>query len=81
MITLVQLNILTTITPNILSKFLENSGYKDCKFKTSEFVGITNGGQFAYRVTYQNEYNDGKDRVGKVFLTYDHTTCKITADC
>ena len=71
--------VLTTMKPNMLSKVLGASGYKDCAFKSSEFVGITNGGEFAYKVAYFDN-NLGKDALGKVFVKYNNQNHAITAD-
>jgi hypothetical protein len=58
---------------------LHHSGYKDAQFKTAKFVGITNGGQFCYGVTFQDEESMGTGQ-GKVFLTYDPVAGKVSAD-
>ena len=76
MITAEKLKILTELGPKGLTVFLERSGYKNVCVKNAEFVGITNGGQFAYKVIHAED-----EKLGKVFITYDHTTDKITADC
>ncbi len=70
MITAERLKTLTTFTPVALAKGLEISGYKGAEFKSAEFIGITNGGQFCYKVTFFDEHLS-EDVVGKVFLTYD----------
>lgn len=74
------LKTLTTFNPTGLSKVLNASGYSDCSFKNAEFVGLTNGGEFAYKVTYYDDHGSGKDVIGKVFVKYDHTNHAITAD-
>jgi hypothetical protein len=71
---------LTTFTPKTLAKVLDTSGYKMCSFKTVKFLGMTNGGQFCYSVTYFDEAGTGQDEVGKVFVSYDHANNSITAD-
>jgi len=80
MITADKLKVLTELGPKGLAVFLERSGYTGASFKSAKFVGITNGGQFAYRVTFYDEAGTGKDEVGKVFVSYDHSNDKITAD-
>ena len=45
----------------------------------SEFLGITNGGQFCYSVTYYDDTLEG-EVTDKVFLTYDPTAGKVIAD-
>jgi hypothetical protein len=71
---------LTTLRPYALSRLLAISGYKGASFKSAEFVGITNGGEFAYKVVYFDEAGTGEDEVGKVFVKYDPTTNKVSAD-
>lgn len=80
MITADKVKILTSQTPTGLSQILNHSGYKGCFFKRAEFVGITNGGQFAYKVTYHDDAGTGKEEVDKVFLSYRNDTGIITAD-
>lgn len=70
MITADTLKTLTSFTPIALAKGLEISGYKGAEFKSAEFIGITNGGQFCYKVKSFDKVL-GEDTVGKVFLTYD----------
>ena len=79
MITADKLNTLTQLGPKGLAVVLDNSGYSMCAFKTAEFLGITNGGQFCYKVTYYDDNGEG-EAVGKVFVTYDHAADSITAD-
>ena len=79
MITADTLKTLTSFGPKGLSVVLDNSGYSMCAFKAAEFLGITNGGQFCYKVTYYDDNGEG-EAVGKVFVTYDHATHSITAD-
>ena len=80
MITADTLKTLTTFTPVALARTLAVSGYTGCSFKSVEFVGITNAGQFAYKVVYFDDSGTGKDEVDKVFLSYDSVAGKITAD-
>jgi hypothetical protein len=68
---------LTTMTPKSLAKTLDTSGYKDCKFDTAKFLGLTNGKQFCYSVTF---VEDGQVQTSKVFVRYDSATGFITAD-
>lgn len=79
MITADKLKVLTELGPKGLAVFLERSGYTGCSFKKAVFVGITNGGQFAYKVTYHDDSGEGEE-VGKVFISYDQSTDRITAD-
>lgn len=79
MITADKLKTLTTFTPVALARGLELSGYKDVEFNTAEFLGITNGGQFCYRVTFFNDHIEEEDD-GKVYLTYDQTMGSVKVD-
>ena len=73
------LKLLTTQTPTGLSQILKASGYTGCFFKSAVFLGITNGGEFCYKVTYHDDAGEG-EAVGKVFVKYDRNTHAITAD-
>jgi len=69
---------LTTLTATSLAQVLTHSGHRDRVFTTAEFVGLTNGGEFAYRVTFPDA---NRDRLGqsKVFVRYDAVTGYMTA--
>jgi hypothetical protein len=79
MITADTLKTLTSFTTHGLAMALHHSGYTGCTFKSAKFLGITNGGQFCYAVTYHDDSGTGvvKD---KVFLTYDHAKGMVIAD-
>ncbi len=79
MITADTLKTLTTFTSHGLAMALHHSGYTGCSFKGAKFLGITNGGQFCYSVTWYDENGLG-DTTDKVFLTYDPTEGKVSAD-
>ena len=79
MITAEKLKVLTTFGTHMLASVLDASGYKMCSFKTAKFLGITNGGQFCYSVTYHDEAGTGEE-TGKVFVSYDRVNDKVTAD-
>ena len=79
MITADTLKTLTTFTTHGLAMALHHSGYTGAQFKRCRFLGITNGGQFCYGVTYHDENGTGEAE-GKVFLSYNNTTNHITAD-
>lgn len=79
MITAETLQTLTTFTAPALARALDVSGYRDCEFKSARFLGMTNGGQFCYSVTYFNEHI-GEDDHAKVFLSYDPTEGRVTAE-
>jgi len=82
MITANQLKTLTTASPLGLAKFLANSGYTGCSFKSAEFLGITNAGQFCYSVKFFDEGGGPGDELqdGKVFLEFNHATGAVKAD-
>jgi len=72
------LKTLTTFTPHALSMALEHSGYKgNNTFESAKFLGITNGGQLCYGVTYMEH---GELEEGKVFLTWDAASGEVKAD-
>jgi hypothetical protein len=71
---------LTSLTPTSLAQVLKHSGHKDAAFKAADFVGITNGGEFAYKITFFDRESTGKDQVGKVFVKYDTVSGYMTAD-
>ena len=72
------LKTLTGFTTHGLAMALHHSGYTGAVFKTSKFLGMTNGGQFCYSVTYYDDSGQGETQ-DKVFLTYDSVEGKITA--
>jgi hypothetical protein len=71
---------LINFTPKDLARVLDTSGYTMCAFETAKFLGITNGGQFCYKVTYFDEAGTGDHEVGKVFVSLDQSTGELTAD-
>lgn len=73
------LKLLSTQTPTGLSQILKASGYTGCFFKSATFLGLTNGGEFCYKVVYHDENGEG-DAVGKVFVKYNTADHSITAD-
>jgi hypothetical protein len=79
MITAETLKTLTSFTTHGLAMALHHSGYTGATFKTAKFLGITNGGQFCYSVTFHDDAGTGEEQ-GKVFLTYDQAAGKVTAD-
>jgi hypothetical protein len=74
------LKTLTTFTTHGLAMALHHSGYTGAAFKSAKFLGMTNGGQFCYSVTYHDDAGTGEIETGKVFLTYDPVAGKVTAD-
>ena len=79
MITAATLKTLTTFTKSALARALAVSGYTGASFESAEFIGITNGGQFCYKVTYYDDAGTGEIETGKVFLTYN-TNGSVSAD-
>ena len=77
MITADTLEVLTTYSPQFLTKAAQNAGYKGPVFTSCKFLGITNGGQFCYMAVFQVE--GGTDST-KVFLTYNHAEGRVIAD-
>ena len=77
MITAETLTTLTTFTAPALSRAIQDAGYKGDTFTSCKFLGITNGGQFCYFVVFHVE--DGTDST-KVFLTYDPTKGRVSAE-
>jgi hypothetical protein len=80
MITADRLRVMSALTKRDLMDILDRSGYTMCTFKAAEFLGITNGGEFCYKVTYFDDQGTGKDAVGKVFVKYDLGTGAMTAE-
>ena len=80
MITADALKTLTSFTKGALARALADSGYTGASFESAKFLGMTNGGQFCYSVTYYDDAGTGEVETGKVFLSYDPTAGKVTAD-
>ena len=64
MITADTLNFLTKMTPQGLTALIRKAGYREDKFISAKFLGMTTGGQFCYSCTYPGEFED----VCKVFV-------------
>jgi len=77
MITADTLEVLTTYSPQFLTRAAQNAGYKGPVFTSCKFLGITNGGQFCYMAVFQVQ--GGTDST-KIFLTYDHAEDRVIAD-
>lgn len=80
MLTADKIKVLTSLDKSSLARILDSSGYSMCSFKSTEFLGITNGGQFCYKVVYFDDAGSGKNEIGKVFVSFDHENEKVTAD-
>ena len=74
MITADTLKTLTSFTAPALTRAINLAGYKEDKFTSCRFLGITNGGQFCYMAVYHVE--GGTDSC-KVYLT--HTAGQVQA--
>ncbi len=79
MITAERLQLLTSYNSGALARTLESCGYSGMSFAGAKFLGITNGGQFCYKVEFQEEDQRGRTW-GKVFLTYNPTEDRVSAD-
>ena len=79
MITAEQLKPLSTFTAHALTQAIRQAGYKRDKFNSAKFLGMTNGGQFCYSVTYTDEI-EGDECTTKVFLTFDPAAGRVSAD-
>ena len=77
MITADTLEVLTSYSPQHLTKAAQLAGYKGPDFTSCKFIGITNGGQFCYTAVFQ--VKGGTDST-KVFLDYNHTMDRVFAD-
>ena len=77
MITADTLEVLTSYSPQYLTKAAQQAGYKGPVFTSCKFIGITNGGQFCYMAVFQ--VKGGTDST-KVFLDYNHTMDRVFAD-
>jgi hypothetical protein len=71
MITANKLQELTTFSRKDLYAILKESGYTGWSCDAVKFLGITNGGQFCYSVTYADDNGEGPAH-GKVFVTYEN---------
>ena len=77
MITAETLKRLTAYHAPELTSMARANGYKGPAFSSCRFLGLTNGGQFCYMVVFLVE--GGTDST-KVYLTYDPTAGRVTAD-
>jgi hypothetical protein len=77
MITAETLTTLTTFTAPALTRAAVDAGYKGPEFTSCKFLGMTTGGQFCYMVVFHVE--GGTDST-KVFLSYDPTEGRVSAD-
>ncbi len=68
---------LTTYSPQALTRIVQASGYTQDTVNEALFLGMTNGGQFCYRVDYDDF---GEMTTTKLFVKYDPATGRVTAD-
>jgi len=77
MVTADKLKLLTNFPAFMLTTLIQQAGYKKDKFNTAKFLGITNGGQCCYSVTY---IENNEECNTKVFLNYDSVADSVSAD-
>ena len=77
MITADTIEVLTSYSPQYLTKAAQLAGYKGPNFTACKFLGITNGGQFCYKVVF---HVVGGTDSAKVYLTYNHADGRVKAD-
>lgn len=82
MITAERLQVLTTLSTDALILAV---GIKSPRFKSARFIGLSNGNQFCYQVTYNQQAVSIKnvpadsEITTKVFITYDPLVDKVVA--
>lgn len=79
MITADKLKLLTSFPAQMLTEAIQKAGYKKDKFNSAKFLGITNGGQFCYSVTYTDTYED-KECTTKVYISYNPAEDRVIVD-
>ncbi len=72
------LKTLTSFTAEGLTRAIRLAGYKEDEFTSAKFLGMTNGGQFCYSVTYPSIY--GEEGTTKVYVSYNPTEGKVSVD-
>ena len=77
MITAAELKRLTTYDDAGLALTLEANGHKNVLFESAKFVGVSNGWEFAYAVTFLRDKQVVK---AKVFLRFDPITKRVSAN-
>jgi len=58
---------------------IQQAGFKQDSFTNAKFIGITNGGEFCYDATFVDQI-EGNECNTKVFVKYDPTADKVSAD-
>ncbi len=77
MITADKLKELISYSPEAVTRIVRNSGYTQDSVNEARFLGMTNGGEFCYRVDYDDF---GEQTTTKLFVKYDPTQDRVTAD-
>ena len=72
MILAAELNKYTTLDRYELARVLARSGYTGESFKSVNFIGLTNSGDFCYSVKYFDESGEG-EATGKVYVSKSAT--------
>lgn len=72
-----KLNELITLSPKSLTRIVQASGYKKDTVNEATFLGMTNAGQFCYKVDYDDF---GTPSTCKLFVKYDPASGVVTAD-
>lgn len=78
MITADKLKLLTNFPTAMLQEGIRQTGYSQDKFNTSKFLGLTNGGEFCYSVTFTDI--EGDECTAKVFVKYDPAADRVSFD-
>ena len=78
MITAETLATLTQFSAPALTRAINLAGYKEDKFTGAKFLGLTNGNQFCYMVTYRTDERETDSC--KVFLSYNPADGSVSAD-
>ena len=73
MILAAELDKYTTLDRYEIVKVLARSGYTGLSFESANFLGITNGGDFCYKITYFDESGTGEEETGKVYVSKSAT--------
>ena len=78
MITADKLRLLTNMPPVMLTMGIQQAGYKQDKFTSATFVGITNANEFCYSAGFID--SEGEFHDTKVFVKYDPTADQVSMD-
>ena len=72
-----KLTLLSNMSAALLTTAIRQAGYKKDSFTKAKFLGLSNGNEFVYSVTY---VEDGDDYTTKVFVKYDPVEDKVSVD-